>query len=137
MTRQVVCVSEDTPVPRIVSLLEKNRIRRVPVVRDREVVGIVSRADLVAALVKARHSVTRIRVGDDAIEKQLRDELERQPWWQRYSSVATVSEGVVHYWGLLDSEDEREAARVAAENIPGVRNVIDHRKYLNSMDSML
>ena len=54
-----------------------------------------------------------------------RDELERQPWWQRYSSVATVSEGVVHYWGLLDSEDEREAARVAAENIPGVRNVVE------------
>ena len=60
-----------------------------------------------------------------------------QPWWQRYSSVATVSEGVVPYWGLLDSEDERDAARVAAENIPSVRNVIDHRKYFNSMESML
>ena len=74
---------------------------------------------------------------DKAIRERLLDELEHQPWWQRYSSMLTVSGGVVHYWGVLDSEDEKRAARVAAENIPGVRKVVDHRQYFNSMNSML
>jgi predicted transcriptional regulator len=137
MSRPVFSVTEDTPLAEIVSLLEKNRIRRVPVVRNGQPIGMVSRADMVSALLKARRPATQKPVGDAAIHKQLVDELDRQPWWQRYSSLATVSEGVVHYWGLLDSDDEREAARVAAENIPGVRKVIDHRKYFNSMDSTL
>ena len=98
---------------------------------------MVSRADLVSALLRTERSVTQKPDGDEAIQKQLLDELARQSWWQRYSSMATVSEGVVHYWGLLDSEEERQAARVAAENIPGVRDVVDHRKYFNSMTSML
>ena len=137
MRRPVVSIAEDTPIEQIVSLLEKKRIRRVPVVRDLQPIGMVSRADVVSALLQTRRPVTQIRLRDEAIERRLSDELERQTWWQRYSSTATVSDGVVHYWGLLDSEDEREAARVAAENIPGVREVVDHRRYLNSMNSML
>jgi CBS domain-containing protein len=137
MSRPVVSVDETTPIADIVSLFEKNRIRRVPVIRGRRLIGMVSRADLVSALLKTERSVTQKPAGDEAIQKRLLDELDRQPWWQRYSSLATVSEGVVHYWGLLDSEDERQAARVAAENIPGVRDVVDHRKYFNSMSSML
>lgn len=137
MSRPVFCVTEDTPIAEIVSLFEKNKIRRVPVIRDRQLVGMVSRADLVSALLKARREATPKPVGDAAIHKRLADELDRQPWWRRYSSLATVSEGVVHYWGMLDSDDERQAARVAAENIPGVRDVVDHRKYFNSMNSML
>lgn len=138
MTQPVICVDEDTPVVEIVSLFEAHRIRRVPVTRDEQLVGLVSRADLVLALAaKARRSIAQAAAGDKAIREQLVDELEHQPWWQRYSSMLTVTEGVVHYWGMLDSEDEKRAARVAAENIPGVRNVVDHRQYLNSMNSML
>ena len=138
MTQPVICVNEDTPVADIVSLFEAHRIRRVPVARDEQLVGLVSRADLVLALAaKARRSIAQAAAGDKAIREQLVDELEHQPWWQRYSSMLTVTQGVVHYWGMLDSEDEKRAARVAAENIPGVRNVVDHRQYFNSMNSML
>jgi len=54
-------------------------------------------------------------------------ELERQSWWRRLSSNVIVSEGVVHLWGFVGSDAERAAVRVAAENVPGVRAVQDHR----------
>jgi CBS domain-containing protein len=136
MSRPVVCVAENTPVSQIVSLFEKKRIRRVPVTRNRHLVGLVSRADVVSALLKTRRTVAQLATGDAAIQRRLDDELAGQPGWQRYSSGATVAGGVVHYWGLLDSEEEKQAARVCAENIAGVRAVIDHRKYFNSMNSM-
>jgi osmotically-inducible protein OsmY len=81
--------------------------------------------------------VAKKAAGDKTIREQLLDELSGQPWWQRYSSTVTVSQGVVHYWGLLDSEDERRAARVAAENVPGVRRVVDHRQHYNNLSTML
>lgn len=138
MSRPVISVTEATPIPEIVSLFEAHRIRRVPVLRGRELVGMVSRADLVLALAaRARHSVAKRAAGDKVIREQLLEELARQPWWQRYSSTVTVSAGVVHYWGLLDSEDEKRAARMAAENIAGVRNVVDHRQHYNRLSSML
>ncbi len=138
MTRPVVSVVENTPIAEIVSLFEARRIRRVPVLRQRQLVGVVSRADLVLALARtARRSVAKKAAGDKTIREQLLDELSGQPWWQRYSSTVTVSQGVVHYWGLLDSEDERRAARVAAENVPGVRRVVDHRQHYNNLSTML
>jgi CBS domain-containing protein len=138
MSQPVITTAEDTPVAEIVSLFEAHRIRRVPVTRNGKLVGLVSRADLVHALAsKARRSTAQVAADDKAIRERLLDELEHQPWWQRYSSMLTVSAGVVHYWGVLDSEDEKRAARVAAENIPGVHEVVDHRQYFNSMNSML
>lgn len=137
MSRPVVSVVETTPIADIVTLFESRRIRRVPVLRQRQLVGVVSRADLVLALARtARRSVAQKAAGDKTIREQLLDELSGQPWWQRYSSTVTVSQGVVHYWGLLDSEDERKAARVAAENVPGVRRVVDHRQHYNSLSTM-
>jgi len=138
MTQPVISIAEDTPVAEIVSLFEAHKIRRVPVTRDGKLVGLVSRADLVQALAaKARRTMAQAAADDKAIREQLLAELEHQPWWQRYSSMLTVSDGVVHYWGVLDTEDEKRAARVAAENIPGVRKVVDHRQYFSSMNSSL
>src|SRR5207237_6932110 len=93
-------------------------------------VGIVSRANLVQALAVAAHGEKRKHPGNDnAIRGRLLVELERHSWWRPMSSNVLVSEGVVHYWGTIDSEDERDAARVAAENIAGVRGVEDHRRH--------
>jgi CBS domain-containing protein len=138
MTRPVVCVTEDQPIADIVALFEARRIRRVPVLRGRQLVGMVSRADLVMALAaRARRAEPRGAADDRWIRDQLIAELARQPWWQHYASTVVVSSGVVHFWGLLDSEDEKKAARVAAENIAGVRKVVDHRRHYNSLASML
>jgi osmotically-inducible protein OsmY len=64
---------------------------------------------------------------DQAIRGRLQAELERQSWWRQAASNVIVTDGVVHYFGTIESDDEQDAARVAAENIPGVRGIEDHR----------
>jgi CBS domain-containing protein len=138
MTHDVISVAEETPIAEIASVLETRRIKRVPVLRDERLVGIVSRANLVQALAARRRAdKTRRAKGDDSIRRQLLAELERQPWWQSGSSNVIVTDGVVHYWGLLGSDEEQAAARVAAENVPGVREVEDHRMRYADLPSMV
>lgn len=138
MAREVVSVAPDTPVAEIATLLETRGIKRVPVLRGAKLVGIVSRANLVQALAVLRHSAIRVTApSDEAIRGRLLGELERQPWWERVTSNVIVTEGVVHYWGLVGSDDERDAARVAAQNVPGVRGVEDHRLEYRDMGSMV
>jgi CBS domain-containing protein len=129
MTRDVHCVSETTPIAEIAVLFANRAIKRVPVVRDGRLVGIVSRANLVQALAIAGSPRTSApSVQDDAIRKQLLQELAGQAWWRADSNVL-VAGGVVHYWGVCENDLEKQAARVAAENIPGVRRVEDHRTF--------
>lgn len=127
MTREVVSVAADTPVAEIADLLESSGFKRVPVVRGESLIGIVSRANLIQALAfEKRAQETAYRSDDNTIRARLLAELERQPWWRNSANII-VTDGTVHYWGSIDSEDERQAARVAAENVPGVRQVEDHR----------
>ncbi|MGH8745742.1 MAG: CBS domain-containing protein [Burkholderiales bacterium] len=128
MTREVISVAPDMPVAEIATLLEARGIKRVPVVRGEKVVGIVSRANLIQALASSRHAAHRLaQPSDQVIRGRLLSELERQPWWWRVTSNVIVAEGVVHYFGMAGSGDERDAARAAAESLPGVRGVEDHR----------
>jgi CBS domain-containing protein len=126
MTQDVVSVTPDTPVAQIAALLEKHRIKRVPVLQDGRLAGIVSRSNLVQALATKGRSLEAGDSGDAAIRARLSAELERQPWWPMASNII-VTDGVVHYFGVVQSEDQRQPARVAAENVPGVRRVEDHR----------
>jgi CBS domain-containing protein len=126
MTRNVLTVGEETRLAVIVELLERHGIRRVPVVRDGELAGIVSRSDVVRAFATCAIRKTVLAAGDDVVLERLLAELSRQRWWRGDSRV-TVSRGIVHFRGIIESDDERVAARVAAENLPGVRGVRDHR----------
>jgi CBS domain-containing protein len=128
MTREVVSVTEDASLAEIASLLELQQIGRVPVQRNGTLVGIVTRADLVQAIAMAgeNREVTDTQ-GDDAIRERLLIELERQPWWHSQWSTVFVVDGIVSFRGLVESEAEKHAARVAAENISGVRGVDDDR----------
>ena len=138
MSRDVVVVVENTPITEIASLFETRRIKRVPVLRRKKLVGIVSRANLVQALaVKTKGFEAHGAQTDGAIRRQLLSEVAHQSWWRRSPSKVIVTDGVVHYWGLLGSEDERQAARIATENVPGVRKVEDHRMRLADFPSML
>ncbi len=138
MTRDVISVAEDTPLAEIATVLETHRIKRVPVLRGERLVGIVSRANLVQALAaRPRPGKPARAKSDDSIRRQLLAELERQPWWPSSASNVMVTDGIVHYWGILDSDDQKEAARVAAENVPGVRKVEDHRMRINDLPSMV
>lgn len=127
MTREVETVAPGTPVADIAALLEGRGIKRVPVLQQGQVVGIVSRSNLVQALAAQPAPEAPHPEDDDVIRTSLLAELERQPWWRPADSNVIVTDGVVHYWGALDSEDQREAARAAAQNIPGVQRVEDHR----------
>ena len=128
MNREVALVAEDTPVAQIASIFEARQFRRVPVLRDRRVVGIVTRADLVRALAaKTRRMAVPQGQTDEAIRARLLAELEKQPWWQSKWSVVFVSNGVVRYRGVYEREADRQAARVAAENVAGVRGIEDDR----------
>lgn len=122
MTRKVVTAAPDTPLRELAALLEKNAIKRVPIVSDGQVVGIVSRANLVQAIASARKELD-IPLPDTAIRDKLLAHLRQQPWAHTLQLNATVRDGVVDLWGLSYSDAEREAIRVATENVPGVRAV--------------
>jgi len=109
-------------------LLETKRIRRVPVVRDGKLVGIISRANLVRALAMTKAEPAIEADSDDrTIRAKLLTELQGQEWVHMWAADIIVRDRVVHLWFSDDrSEEERQALRVAAENIPGVRQVQEH-----------
>jgi len=126
MTTDVVSIVETTPVLEIAALLESRHVRRLPVLRDGKLAGIVSRADLLRALA-SRLGVPRQK-SDACIRTALLAELERHPSWAPNPAEITmlVQDGVVHYWGYVRAEAQRKAMIVAAERIAGVRRVEDH-----------
>jgi CBS domain-containing protein len=129
MTRDVLSVSDTTPVADIAILLEANRIKRVPVLRDGKLVGIVSRANLVRALAMTINEPSSSAEADDRrIRDRLLAELKAQKWAEVSPANVTVKDGVVHLWSSYYSEQEKRALVVAAENIPGVRRVEDHMR---------
>jgi CBS domain-containing protein len=124
MTRDVITVTEDTPAGDVAHLLETKRIKRVPVLRDGKVVGVVSRADLLRGLAARRDAPTPApSVEDETIRKQILDEIEAGDWAPTYGVSVMVVEGIVQIWGFVDSQEQRGALRVAAGNVPGVKGV--------------
>jgi CBS domain-containing protein len=123
MTRHVIAVTADTPLTRIVSLLEKHRIKRVPVVDNGKVIGIVSRANLVQALLRSQQDISPQQPvegsisGDDVVTQ-----LESEPWWPGNVNVI-INDGAAELWGVVESQVQRDAIRVAIEAIPGLRTI--------------
>lgn len=124
MTRKVVSVEERTDLKEIAALMQKHRIKRVPVVRDGKVVGIVSRANLLQGLLAREPQPATAPAADDALRTQVVAVLAAQDWGAGVSNVV-VENGVVHVWGNVASPTVREAVRVAAENVPGVQRVVN------------
>ena len=126
MTRTVKTAAPDTPLHEIAELFEKNHIKRVPIVdRNGELVGIVSRANIVQAVASVRPRL-EISLPDAEIRSRLLDELKKQRWTQAHNLNITVTSGVVELWGFFETEPERDAIKVVAEAIPGVKAVNDH-----------
>jgi CBS domain/BON domain len=126
MTANVITIDEKTPLHEIADLFESRGIKRVPVMRENLLVGIVSRANLLQALASSASLLTPAVVDDRSIRRKLLVELHDKPWGLRN---IIVMDGVVHFWGAVNSEEERQALRIAAENIPGVRAVENHTWY--------
>ncbi len=135
MSENVIVVTEDASINEIAAILEHHRIKRVPVVRDHELVGIVSRANLIQALASA--GVTAAPPSDESrsIREELLSRLKEQSWTDFSGRNVIVKDGEVHLWGLVGSEDERKALVVLAEGIPGVTKVIDATMHLIRSDA--
>ncbi len=125
MTKRLVTASPDTPLGEIAGLLERHSIKRVPIVENGALVGIVSRANLIQALAGDRKALD-IPVPDAALRDKLMAHLKAQPWAHTSLLNVTVNDGIVDIWGITRSEAEKKALRVAAETTPGVRAVNDN-----------
>ena len=137
MTREPYTVTEDTPLEDVVQLMEKHRIKRVPVVRGQLLVGIVSRANLLHSLASIAPSTPATAETDKTIRDRLLTELEHERWAPVRTINVIVKDGVVDLWGTISDERERQALVVAAENIPGVKEVRDHLAWVDAMSSLV
>ncbi|HLY47058.1 MAG TPA: CBS domain-containing protein [Stellaceae bacterium] len=128
MTRAVVTVTEDTELADVAALLEAKRVKRVPVMRDGKIVGIISRANIVRAVGATKGAPPREGEGDDrSLRERLLAELGREEWAKVWPEDVIVRDGTVHFWISEDEPPEkRQALRVAAETMPGVRGVEEH-----------
>lgn len=130
MTPDVITVPPATSLGEIAHIFATRRIKRVPVLEDGQLVGIVSRANLVQALATHRASPTGSIVSDRKIRDALFEEMRRHKWaFAPTDANVTVTDGVVYLWGLINYEQERQAMIVAARRIPGVKRVEDRMAY--------
>jgi CBS-domain-containing membrane protein len=135
MTGDVVSLTEDAPLTEVVRLMERHRIKRVPVLRDGALIGIVSRADLLRAIQRLLVAEPKTAASDETIRRNVLAELTSAPWAPRGLTV-DVANGVVTLEGVILDERKRSALRVAAENVPGVKAVVDHIAWIEPVSGM-
>lgn len=137
MTADPVSVAEETPLEEIVTLMEKRRIKRLPVVHDDKVVGIVSRANLLHALARLAGEARPSKSDDRTIRETLLGELNKQKWAPMASLDIIVRDGVVDIWGTITDDRKRQALIVVAENVPGVKRVNDQLVWIDPTSGMI
>ncbi len=130
MTVDVVTVANDAPLEDVVATMEKHRIKRMPVTKDGRVVGIVSRSDLLRALIGRVRDIGPIALDDRSVRDAIMASLDEKPWAPKTTLNVTVNSGVADIWGSITNESERAAIRVAVENTPGVTGVHDHMVFI-------
>jgi CBS domain-containing protein len=141
MTKNVASVTAGDGLPEVVQLMEKRHVKRVPVIDNGRLVGIVSRANLLRALV---HAMTRTALADAAVshsDAEIRDyvlaEIAKEPWGPRFSVDVTADAGVVELHGSITDERERTALHVLAETAPGVKAVRDRLVWVEPLSGVV
>ncbi|WP_342363984.1 CBS domain-containing protein [Terrarubrum flagellatum] len=125
MTRDVVTATADTSIDIAADLLEKHRVKRLPILEDGELVGIVTRADIVRQVAFAP-AIDVMHAGDRELRDAVLNKFRALPW--RLSSLVNASarDNTVDLWGMAGSDDEIRAIKIAAESAPGVKRVVSH-----------
>lgn len=136
MTAEPVTIGEDAGLDEAVAVLERHRIKRLPVVRDGEVVGIVSRTNLLYAVASLAAKAPPQASSDVAIRDALLTEFRRLTWTPAALVDPVVRDGVVELWGTITDESQREALKVCAQNIPGVTAVVSHLTWVEPLSGM-
>lgn len=137
MSDRVIAVAADAPLAEVVALMERHRIKRVPVLAGEKLVGIVSRADLLRALVDASPKDDVEPVDDGQIREEIRKAVDREQWSPRATVNVAVKDGVVEFTGCLTDDRERTALTVLAENVHGVKKVVDHMIWVEPLSGMV
>ncbi len=130
MTEDVLSVAHDAPLEDVVATMERNRVKRLPVTQGGRIIGIVSRSDLLRALIGRVRDIPPMATDDRTIRSAILSALEAQPWAPMTTLNVTVAAGVVDIWGTITNEEERHGIRVVVENTPGVKKVNDHLVYI-------
>jgi CBS domain-containing protein len=125
MSRDVISVAPEASLANIVELMERRHIKRVPVIANNVLLGIVSRPDLLAAIARVLDQPQAAGEGDEGIRERLLADLAGLDWAPRSGLTITVTDGIVQFDGVVLDEHERTALRVAAENVPGVKAIVD------------
>lgn len=137
MTAAVQTATEDTSLEDIVRLMEKYRIKRVPVMYGGKMVGIITRANLMHAMVGLARGAKPVKARDAAIRDQMMKIMQEQTWAPTAMVDVQVHDGVVELWGTILDERQRDALKVAAENIPGVKAVKDHLAWIEPISGTI
>jgi CBS domain-containing protein len=137
MTRPVIVVTEETPVEEIVQIMEQRHVKRVPVVRGDTLVGIITRAGLLRALVREAGRMMALPTSDRSIKQGVLDELKQHPWGSSALIEVDVHDGVVKLTGTIWDERERSAIVVAAKNVPGAHAVEDQMVVVDRVSGMV
>ncbi|MBR1125181.1 CBS domain-containing protein [Bradyrhizobium lablabi] len=135
MNAQPITVSEDATLEEVTETMEKNDIKRVPVMRGDELVGIITRTNLVQAVLDLARDVPDPTADDDHVRNRIFAAIEQNDWTP-FGLGVTVRGGIVHLSGVITDERSRKAAIVAAENVTGVRKVHDHLVWLEPMSGV-
>lgn len=125
MTKPVIFVTPDAPLAEVVRLMERHRIKRLLVIQQGKLAGLVTRADLLRALVD-HHGVSPAATSDRELRDRIDTMLRGEDWAVSAYVNVTVENGVVHLWGTVESAAQREALMLAVRGVPGVRDVEPH-----------
>jgi CBS domain-containing protein len=131
MTPNIVSAAPHSALADVVGLMEKHHIKRMPVIDEGRLVGIISRANLVHALVEALAKPAPPPGSDDDIRRHILDRIAAEPWGPRFAVSVTVKDGVVDLSGTFTHDHERAALKVLVENTPGVKAIRDHRVWVD------
>jgi CBS domain-containing protein len=135
MTPEPLTITDDTVLEEIVELMEKNNIKRLPVMRGDKMVGIVSRSNLLQAVASLAREIPDPTADDDHIRNRVIDALEKNDWCP-FGLGVIVRDDIVHLSGVITEEHSRKAAIVAAETVNGVKKVHDHLCWVDTMTGM-
>jgi CBS-domain-containing membrane protein len=125
MSEHVISADENTSLTDLANILEKHRIKRVPILKHGKLIGIVSRANLIQALASAPPKDESNQLADRGIREAILQRLAEQSWTDFGERNVVVTNGVVHLWGLVSSPEEHKALLALAESVTGVREVSD------------
>ncbi|CAD6534510.1 Inosine-5'-monophosphate dehydrogenase [Paraburkholderia kirstenboschensis] len=135
MCEKVISISEDMPLQAVADLMERRHLKRVPVLKDGKLVGIVSRSNLMRALASVAPAADSSPHDDASLRDAIVLEMHGKRWGLSKQGVL-VKDGVAHLWGVIESEEEKSAIRVAAEGVPGVRRVESHLEFPSGIPAL-